>query len=280
MPPSFHTLPHELVSEVLSYLEAEKSQNVENVNIKTNIHPFFAVAATSKSLNQHVEAHCRHYLTKVGCSPRVIKRTAKSSQFRKKWVHWVNYHCRFCGKKTERPSIMDKNIVCCMKCDKIQWPKITMTEALNTTMLTKLDLFTPNILHPDLPPLRASTYKCMGAPTTVILTEDVKAREAYVAKYTRIAGNKAAIGRRRRRLLQAMELMDEQLVGGKWVKRTHGIINLFDDLDISPEAIQGYVKDILEPDWQMKERLKQMEEAEKTVETEKEEESHEVEKVE
>jgi hypothetical protein len=47
-------------------------------------------------------------------------------------------------------------------------------------MLSKLDLFTPNALHPKLPPLTTGLYTVMGGAATMILECDVLARKAHI----------------------------------------------------------------------------------------------------
>jgi hypothetical protein len=55
-----------------------------------------------------------------------------------------------------------------------------MTEAISTHRLSKLDLFTPNRLHPTLPSLTLGMYMCMGNNTLMLSTPDVLARKAHV----------------------------------------------------------------------------------------------------
>jgi len=56
----------------------------------------------------------------------------------------------------------------------------TMTQATKDHQLSKLDLFTPNALHPTLPPLTTGLYTVMGSSCTMILERDVIAREGYI----------------------------------------------------------------------------------------------------
>jgi hypothetical protein len=55
-----------------------------------------------------------------------------------------------------------------------------MTEAAKTHHLSKLDLFTPNMLHPSLPPLTIGKYSVMGGEAIMILESDVLARKALI----------------------------------------------------------------------------------------------------
>ncbi len=55
-----------------------------------------------------------------------------------------------------------------------------MTQATQATHLSKLDLFTPSPLHPDLPPLATGLYYVMGGAATMLSTPDVLARSAYI----------------------------------------------------------------------------------------------------
>jgi hypothetical protein len=52
-----------------------------------------------------------------------------------------------------------------------------MTQATQATHLSKLDLFTPSPLHPDLPPLATGLYYVMGGAATMLSTPDVLARK-------------------------------------------------------------------------------------------------------
>jgi hypothetical protein len=55
-----------------------------------------------------------------------------------------------------------------------------MTDAITNHGLAKLDLFTPNRLHPTLPPVSFGTYKCMGGDTTMLFTPSVLARKDHI----------------------------------------------------------------------------------------------------
>jgi hypothetical protein len=55
-----------------------------------------------------------------------------------------------------------------------------MTQASKFHALSKLDLFTPNALHPELPPLTTGIYTVMGSAATMILEADVLARKAHI----------------------------------------------------------------------------------------------------
>jgi hypothetical protein len=55
-----------------------------------------------------------------------------------------------------------------------------MTQASKTHSLSKLDLFTPNALHPNLPPLTIGIYMVLGNAATMILESDVLARKAHI----------------------------------------------------------------------------------------------------
>lgn len=59
-------------------------------------------------------------------------------------------------------------------------PPQTMTLASKTHHLSKLDLFTPNALHPSLPPLTSGLLPVMGSTATMILEVDVLKRKAHI----------------------------------------------------------------------------------------------------
>jgi hypothetical protein len=55
-----------------------------------------------------------------------------------------------------------------------------MTQATKDHSLSKLDLFTPNALHPTLPPLTIGLTTVMSSACTMILERDVLARHRLI----------------------------------------------------------------------------------------------------
>lgn len=55
-----------------------------------------------------------------------------------------------------------------------------MTQATHDHHLSKLDLFTPNALHPSLAPLPLGTYPVMGGVATMLCARAVLARRDYI----------------------------------------------------------------------------------------------------
>jgi hypothetical protein len=92
-----------------------------------------------------------------------------------------------------------------------------MTKAITEHNLSKLDLFTPNILHDNLPPLATGTYVCMGGDSMMILEADVLARKDYIhAKLGEKAQDAIFMKKRCRahdRIMRQFRLM---FVGGQW----------------------------------------------------------------
>ena len=82
-----------------------------------------------------------------------------------------------------------------------------MTEATRDHLLSALDLFTPNFLHPTLPPLRVGIYKCMGADTTMLSTPDVLARKDLIHSMIRKAGEEVTEALLKRRCSSHKRLM-------------------------------------------------------------------------
>lgn len=70
------------------------------------------------------------------------------------------------------------NVLC--KIEHTLTPTQTMTQAAKEHYLSKLDLFTPNALHPTLPSLTTGLYTVMGSACTMILESDVRARKAHI----------------------------------------------------------------------------------------------------
>lgn len=55
-----------------------------------------------------------------------------------------------------------------------------MTDAVIKHSLSKLDLFTPNLLHPNLPPLVLGSYVYMGGDTIMLSRPSVLERKAHI----------------------------------------------------------------------------------------------------
>jgi hypothetical protein len=72
-----------------------------------------------------------------------------------------------------------------------------MTDAISLHGLSKLDLFTPNRLHPTLPPLTLGIYKCMGSDTIMLSTPSVLARKDHIHDLLRDKAKDAGFLRRR-----------------------------------------------------------------------------------
>jgi hypothetical protein len=64
-----------------------------------------------------------------------------------------------------------------------------MTQATKLHLLSKFDLFTPNTLHPGLPPLTSGLYTVMGSTATMLLERDVLNRKAHIQSLLGCAGD-------------------------------------------------------------------------------------------
>ncbi|KAG9186913.1 hypothetical protein G6011_10021 [Alternaria panax] len=162
------TLPPEILFNILSY-----SEPVYNLTLTS--YPLNALAATNKQLNAVVEEYARNLLKRH--ADIVPPRNARVSTCRRKWLAEV---CYFCKKPSKRKACLYKTLACCFKCDKAEFPKMTMTQAVQQHHLSKLDLFTPSPLHPTLPPLSTGLYHCMGGVATMLSTPNVLARSTYI----------------------------------------------------------------------------------------------------
>jgi hypothetical protein len=98
-----------------------------------------------------------------------------------------------------------------------------MTEAITVHGVSKLDLFTPNRLHPTLPPLTLGAYVCMGNDTLMISTPCVLARKAHV--YALLGDQADDTGYLRRRiaahdrLIRHLDIMHKVSRGkARWIK--------------------------------------------------------------
>lgn len=84
-----------------------------------------------------------------------------------------------------------------------------MTDAKHHHQLSDLDLFTPNFLHPTLPPLKTGVYKCMGADATMISTPDVLARKAHIHSLIEKAGDEITEALLKQRFQSHKKLMGD-----------------------------------------------------------------------
>lgn len=119
-----------------------------------------------------------------------------------------------------------------------------MTEASNAHSLSKLDLFTPNKLHPALPPLTLGTYMCMGNDTLMLFTPSVLTRKAHIHGLLGDKANDAGFLRRRvaahERLLQHMDVMHVVYKRGtvRWV-RAHRYVGTGVDEDKGKRRVKS-----------------------------------------
>lgn len=184
------TLPLEILLEILDY------NTIAHNRCPTSQHPLNAVATANKHLHAVVEEYARGLLKQhANFTP---PRNSKTFSCRKKWLAEM---CQFCRRKSQRRAIFYNALTCCRLCDKQKYPKMvrpttlhltvivegedanvvqTMTQATKDHYLSKLDLFTPNALHPTLPPLTTGLHTVMGSGCTMILERDVLSRKAHV----------------------------------------------------------------------------------------------------
>jgi len=92
-----------------------------------------------------------------------------------------------------------------------------MTQAMQSTQLSKLDLFTPSPLHLDLPPLVTAPYPIMGAACIMLSAPDVRARAAHVRSQLGDAARDESYMRNRRakhdRIVKHLGIQYEPTVG-------------------------------------------------------------------
>ncbi|KAH9865664.1 hypothetical protein J1614_009250 [Plenodomus biglobosus] len=161
------SLPPEILYNIITFLEP----------VYTPTQPFtlLALSATSKQFNALVEEHANNALKRHGL--RLPKRLGKLTTLRRKWIGDI---CQFCRKASKRRACFYSNLVCCKHCDRVVFPKITMTAAIATHHLSKLDLFTPNPLHPYLPQLRLGAAQVLGGQAILISEPDILARRDHI----------------------------------------------------------------------------------------------------
>ncbi|KAJ4367511.1 hypothetical protein N0V83_007094 [Neocucurbitaria cava] len=168
MAPQLDSLPPEILFNILSFTEP-------TCNPALVSYPLNALAETSKHLNTIVEEYARSLLKQhANITP---PKNSRVFTCRRKWLGEI---CQFCKKPSKRRAILYGTLTCCRTCDKAQFPKMTMTKATQDHALSKLDLFTPNALHPHLAPLSIGNYTVMGGTATMILAADVVARRDHI----------------------------------------------------------------------------------------------------
>jgi len=94
-----------------------------------------------------------------------------------------------------------------------------MTQASQQTHLSKLDLFTPSPLHPELPPLTTGSQFTVSGPATMLSTPEVLERSAYIESLLCAKADDAAIVRVRpathERIIKHMGIRYEE--GAGWL---------------------------------------------------------------
>ncbi|KAF2856234.1 hypothetical protein T440DRAFT_463579 [Plenodomus tracheiphilus IPT5] len=177
------SLPPEILYTILTSLEPAHSL--------TQPLTLLDVAATCKHLYAIVEEHANNALKKHQLP--LPKRLAKHSTLRRKWLRDI---CQFCKRPSTRHACFYDEVVCCKGCDRTLFPKMTMTQAIQSHHLSKLDLFTPNLLHPHLPELRLGASNTLGGQTTLISEPDVLARREYLYALRKCARGASPTGLR------------------------------------------------------------------------------------
>ncbi|OSS49718.1 hypothetical protein B5807_06166 [Epicoccum nigrum] len=166
---SLETLPLELLFRVLDFIS-----NPYNATSFEH-HPINSLAATSKHFDSGVEEYTRALLKQhANFAPRKKSKTYTSRR------KWLGETCQLCYKKSKRHSTFWKNLTCCLACDRKHFPKVTMTNAVQQHNLSKLDIFTPNIMHPALPRLVHGEYSVMGGVATMVYEPDLVSRRDYI----------------------------------------------------------------------------------------------------
>ena len=257
------TLPVELLHEICSYLIGPLSGFPGSTGLHSDdvplapdpLHPFYALAGSCRVLRLAVESYCQRLLRThrdimkiklpdidrlpdaepTPTTPeRKRKAKAKSREviYRVLWVKWARSHCAFCGKRSVRRAIFNTLIRCCAKCDAAFWPpKITMSEALKSFNLTKLDLFRPNPfpLSVVLPRITHATYdSSLRRDTTVFFKADIERLAELIH-----GSDKRGQRKRQTRRIRIMYLMEMEYIHGRsrcW--RKNSFISSIEEHDV------------------------------------------------
>ncbi|OCK85971.1 hypothetical protein K432DRAFT_388218 [Lepidopterella palustris CBS 459.81] len=211
------SLPTELLHNILSYSVGNNGED-NLAHYRGTNHPYYTLAATSRHLRDVVESFCQHLLL---LHKDIVKFNPTASEnkvavvYRTVWVKWVARHCAFCGRNSGRKALMNRAISCCRQCDRKEWAeKLTMTAVMEKYNLSKLDLFTPNVLYPDnlSPALFFATYDCAGVETTMFMKSDVEARAKLIHGDDPIPEQKLRRNRRKR----IEKWMPMRFIFGRW----------------------------------------------------------------
>jgi hypothetical protein len=127
-----------------------------------------------------------------------------------------------------------------------------MSAAITQHNLTKLDLFTPNALHPKLPPLTVGEYVCNGVDTTMISEPDVLARKELIHRMLRDS-TKKALKKRNTQHTMLLRHMDPTIPHGegRWARGLRGDVTgccAWESLR-TPESRQIFVREKLKEEW-------------------------------
>lgn len=127
-----------------------------------------------------------------------------------------------------------------------------MSAAVNQHGLTKLDLFTPNALHPDLPSLTVGEYICSGIDTTMISEPDVLARKKLIHGML-LDSTKKALTKRNNQHTRLLKHMNPTIPAGcgRWVRVRQGDVIgecLWESLR-TPESRGEFVRNKLREEW-------------------------------
>ncbi|KAF1840970.1 uncharacterized protein K460DRAFT_410363 [Cucurbitaria berberidis CBS 394.84] len=239
MPSQLDALPPEILFNILSFTEPTYDPTLISYSLN-------ALAGTNKHLNSVVEEYARGLLKQhANITPR---KSSKIFTCRRKWLAEI---CQFCKKLSKRTAILYPSLTCCRACDREHFPKMTMTNATQDYNLSKLDLFTPNALHPRLPRLATGAYKVMGGNAVMVAEADVLARRDHVYKLLGEKAQDASYMRKRpathNRITQHLGIV-WNCTNGSWGKGSGPSSTLPKSMR-TEEDRKEYVKKALQKEW-------------------------------
>lgn len=184
------TLPSELLHQICSHLLPAHKPDLAFEDIPSPPsaadHPIRQLSLTCRHLQAETNSWALHFL-KQHTSVTKYKALQSSKlqhqrNFLQELLKWMAKHCIFCGKNSVRRAILVNGFVCCMKCDKEQWPnKITRTEARAQFYLKDYHLSPHRYPQPrgktadiTLTRLRYGTYMAANVQTTMFVKEEVQ----------------------------------------------------------------------------------------------------------
>lgn len=126
-----------------------------------------------------------------------------------------------------------------------------MTQASKECHLSKLDLFTPNVLHPTLSPLATGLLSVMGDDATMIARDDVLTRRDYIYSLLGDKAKDTSFMRKRTAAHQRItQHLSMRLTYGSWYRERISESEMSGPKSMrTAESRRAYAEKALEKEW-------------------------------